>query len=96
MFKIATCFSNKDFDIIPIALEASTISILFYFNKKVCDMDYIARMNEILAEKVANGMKGIRFFVEAESGAADFAHDFCVMEDAIKEGNVDTVCEPCS
>jgi hypothetical protein len=59
-------------------------------------MDHVAEMNKVLAEKKSRGMKGIRFFVEAESGVADFAHDFCKMEEAVEQNCVKTVYEPCS
>lgn len=59
-------------------------------------MDHVAEMNKILEEKKSRGMKGIRFFIEAESGAADFAHDFCEMEKAVGQKHVQTVFEPCS
>ena len=59
-------------------------------------MDRVAEMNKILAERKSRGMKGIRFFVEAESGVADFAHDFCKMEEAVQQKRVKTVYEPCS
>ena len=59
-------------------------------------MDHVAEMNKILAEKKSRGMKGIRFFVEAESGVADFAHDFCEMEKAVAQKQVQTTFEPCS
>ena len=59
-------------------------------------MDHVQEMNKILAEKKSHGMKGIRFFVEAESGVADFAHDFCKMEESVKQNRVTRVFEPCS
>ena len=59
-------------------------------------MDHVAEMNKILAEKKSRGMKGIRFFVEAESGVPDFAHDFCEMEKAVEQKRVKRVFAPCS
>ena len=59
-------------------------------------MDHVAEMNKILEEKKARGMRGIRFFIEAESGVADFAHDFCEMEKAVNQKRVKTAFEPCS
>ena len=59
-------------------------------------MDHVAEMNKLLERKKSRGMKGIRFFIEAESGAADFAHDFCKMEEAIEQKRVQRVFEPCS
>lgn len=53
-------------------------------------MDYIAKMNEILAEKKKNGLVGIKFCVLPDDGnsAKDYqkmAEAFCKIEDLRKK-----------
>jgi len=57
-------------------------------------MDYITKMNEILKSKVEQGMTGIRFCIESESNTMQFAHDFCMIEDAVTNGRVESTTEP--
>lgn len=59
-------------------------------------MNSLTEMKNILANEYAHGLKGIRFFVEADTNTEDFAHDFCALEKAVAEGNVKKTEVPCS
>lgn len=59
-------------------------------------MNSIKEMKEIIDREFGNGLKGIRFFVEADASTDGFSHDFCALEKAIATGNVETLTKPCS
>ena len=59
-------------------------------------MNSIKEMKEIIDREFGNGLKGIRFFVEADASTDGFSHDFCALEKAIVAGKAEILNEPCS
>ena len=59
-------------------------------------MNSIKEMQNIINREFDGGMKGIRFFVEADASTDGFSHDFCALENAIANRNVEILTKPCS
>lgn len=59
-------------------------------------MNSMSEMKKIIDHEFENGLKGIRFFVEADASTDGFSHDFCMLEKSISEHNAEILLEPCS
>lgn len=59
-------------------------------------MNSINEMKKIIDHEFENGLKGIRFFVEADASTDGFSHDFCALEKSISEQKAEFLTEPCS
>lgn len=59
-------------------------------------MNSMNEMKKIIDHEFKNGLKGIRFFVEADASTDGFSHDFCALEKSIAAKDAEFLAEPCS